>query len=81
MSVAPRSEAGEAALADLAEYLAHRGLKTTSELIANAANAPIDEILAASVELDADLILMGAYGHSRTRELVLGGMTQTCCAR
>ena len=24
----------------------------------------------------ADLLVMGAYGHSRFRELVLGGMTQ-----
>jgi len=27
--------------------------------------------------MEADLIVMGAYGHSRVRELVLGGVTRT----
>jgi nucleotide-binding universal stress UspA family protein len=28
-------------------------------------------------ELPADLLVVGAYGHSRLRELVLGGVTRT----
>jgi nucleotide-binding universal stress UspA family protein len=27
-------------------------------------------------ELDADLLVMGAYGHSRLREMILGGVTR-----
>jgi nucleotide-binding universal stress UspA family protein len=35
-----------------------------------------DSILAAVQKLGSDLLVMGAYGHSRVRELVLGGFTQ-----
>ena len=33
-------------------------------------------LLAKADEIDADLLVMGAYGHSRLRELVLGGVTR-----
>ena len=33
-------------------------------------------LLSQAADLDADLIVMGAYGHSRLRELVLGGATR-----
>lgn len=36
-----------------------------------------DVILRVSAEEEVDLIVMGAYGHSRLREWVLGGATQT----
>jgi nucleotide-binding universal stress UspA family protein len=35
-----------------------------------------DAILARSVDESADLLIMGGYGHSRMRELVLGGATR-----
>ena len=31
----------------------------------------------AAPDLDADLIVMGGYGHSRLKEWVLGGATRT----
>ena len=34
-------------------------------------------ILSRATDLASDLIVMGAYGHSRMRELILGGVTQT----
>ena len=30
-----------------------------------------------AADLGADMIVMGAYGHSRMTELILGGVTQT----
>ena len=36
-----------------------------------------DVLLNEAADLGADLIVMGAYGHSRFRELVLGGVTRT----
>lgn len=34
-------------------------------------------LLSRAADFDADLIVMGAYGHGRMRELVLGGVTRT----
>jgi Universal stress protein family len=34
-------------------------------------------LLSQAVDLGVDLLVMGAYGHSRVRELVLGGATRT----
>src|SRR5689334_2825791 len=36
-----------------------------------------DDILSRLSDLDADLLVMGAYGHSRMREMVFGGATRT----
>jgi len=33
-------------------------------------------LLSTATEAGANLIVMGAYGHTRTRELILGGMTR-----
>jgi nucleotide-binding universal stress UspA family protein len=34
-------------------------------------------LLSRASDLSADLLVMGAYGHSQMRELVLGGATRT----
>jgi nucleotide-binding universal stress UspA family protein len=34
-------------------------------------------ILSYAADIDADLLLMGAYGHSRLREEIFGGTTRT----
>ena len=36
-----------------------------------------DLLLSAAMDFGYDLLVMGAYGHSRLRELVLGGSTRT----
>ncbi|MEX0760592.1 MAG: universal stress protein, partial [Tistlia sp.] len=36
-----------------------------------------DTILSSASDLGSDLLVMGAYGHSRLRELVLGGVTRS----
>ena len=35
-----------------------------------------EEILSAIADLGVDLLVMGAYGHSRLREFVFGGTTR-----
>jgi nucleotide-binding universal stress UspA family protein len=39
-------------------------------------SAITDLILAEATSIGADLIVMGGYGHSRLRELMLGGATR-----
>ena len=61
---------------DLAKYLAMHGVEP--EL---ATFRPIDKevgrgLLAAAREFGADLLCMGAYSHSRLRQLILGGVTR-----
>jgi nucleotide-binding universal stress UspA family protein len=36
-----------------------------------------DVLLSRAADLGADLIVMGAYGHSRVREMMLGGATRS----
>jgi nucleotide-binding universal stress UspA family protein len=35
-----------------------------------------DVLLSYAADLSADLLVVGGYGHSRLRELVLGGVTR-----
>jgi nucleotide-binding universal stress UspA family protein len=35
------------------------------------------QILSRAADIAAGLIVMGAYGHARVREMVLGGVTRT----
>ena len=36
-----------------------------------------EALLSAATDVGADLLVMGAYGHSRMRETILGGVTRT----
>jgi nucleotide-binding universal stress UspA family protein len=61
---------------ELQTYLAAHGLTADQ-----ASFLPIDNIvgaglLAAANEFDCDLLVMGAYSHSRLRQLILGGVTR-----
>lgn len=63
--------------ADVALWLARHGVKVTVQREV-AADAKVGEtILSRAADLDADLIVMGIYGHSRLREFVLGGASRT----
>ncbi len=60
---------------DLREYLARHGIDATLQRFAPK-NDHGANILAAARESQSDLIVMGAWGHSRIAELVLGGATR-----
>ena len=67
---------GELPGADLALFLARHGVKATAaRQDANGVDIG-SQILSRAADNDADLIVMGAYGHSRMRELALGGATR-----
>jgi nucleotide-binding universal stress UspA family protein len=63
--------------ADVATWLARHGVKVTVQREA-AADVDIGNIiLSRAADHGVDLIVMGIYGHSRMRELVLGGASRT----
>ena len=61
--------------ADLCEHLARHGLKVESKVLRGGQGSAGDQLLSHAADVSANLIVMGAYGHSRLREMVLGGVT------
>lgn len=61
----------------LEQYLASHGVQATLHWYGDAAGNTGDRLLSLSADLGNDLLVMGCYGHSRARELVLGGATRT----
>jgi nucleotide-binding universal stress UspA family protein len=72
-----RDTHGEMPGSDIALYLARHGVNAEVRQSYADAIGVGDELLARASDMDSDLIVMGAYGHSRLREIVLGGVTQT----
>jgi len=72
-----RREHGEQPGADVALYLARHGVKVSVTRQSGANFEVGAQVLSRAADTGADLIVMGAYGHSRVRELVLGGVTRT----
>ena len=66
--------------ADAAAWLARHGVKVTVQRDVAADTDVGSVILSRAADHDVDLIVMGLYGHSRVRELVLGGASRTLLA-
>ncbi|MBS0520492.1 MAG: universal stress protein [Proteobacteria bacterium] len=63
--------------ADVATWLSRHGIKVTVQRDV-AADADVGNvILSRAADHGVDLVIMGVYGHSRLRELVLGGASRT----
>jgi nucleotide-binding universal stress UspA family protein len=60
----------------LAVHLSRHGIDATVERTVSDGIPVADVVLSRAADLSADLLVMGCYGHSRMRELVLGGMTR-----
>jgi nucleotide-binding universal stress UspA family protein len=61
---------------DVAAYLACHGVNVSARGWPAPARAVADELIRIAESESADLIVCGAYGHSRAREWVLGGVTR-----
>jgi nucleotide-binding universal stress UspA family protein len=71
-----RQSAGELPGAEMATVLARQGVKVVAEgLETNGLNAG-DALLRLANDRDAELLVMGAYAHSRLRQYIFGGATQ-----
>lgn len=69
----PREPAGGT---ELVRFLARHGVQATVRRPATAADIG-ERLLALAAECGAGLLVMGCYGHSRLRELLLGGVSRT----
>jgi nucleotide-binding universal stress UspA family protein len=63
--------------ADIALHLARHGVKAAVQSTMSGGIGVGDALISRLTDLGADLLVMGAYAHSRQRELVFGGVTRT----
>lgn len=75
--VRSRDAHGDVPGADIALHLARHGVNARVERTVSSGIDIGDVLLSRASDLGADLLVMGAYAHSRVRELVLGGATRT----
>lgn len=66
-----------ASVRTLAKHLERHKVNAVVETRMGDDIAPGEALLSSLSDLGADLLVMGAYGHSRLRETVLGGVTDT----
>jgi nucleotide-binding universal stress UspA family protein len=67
---------GEVPGADMALYLARHGVRV-DVVAANTDDDVGEALLQHAADSKLDLLVMGAYGHSRFREILLGGVTRS----
>jgi nucleotide-binding universal stress UspA family protein len=66
---------------ELAKHLARHGVDVILETVDAQGRSIGESLEAAAREHDSDLLVMGAYGHSRLREFMLGGATRSMIMR
>ena len=75
---APGVAAPAASAAQVAASLVRRGIAAKPETETTSGDISVEDLLLSRAnDLDADLLVMGAYGHSRMREFVLGGVSRS----
>jgi nucleotide-binding universal stress UspA family protein len=75
-SVEDRDSAPSKSLDDLANQLAWHGVAAETQVIRADGRSIAQLLHAAANDAQADLLIVGAYGHSRIHDLVFGGVTQ-----
>jgi nucleotide-binding universal stress UspA family protein len=72
---------GNSAIPESLEHLGRRlrwhGMCVETHSMASTARATTDEVARAAADLHADLLVVGAYGHLRLREVLFGGVTKS----
>ena len=61
---------------DLRNHLARHGVNVDVASPARSPKGVGETIMESALETEADLIVMGAYGHSRFKQIILGGVTR-----
>lgn len=60
----------------LSQFLARHGVRADVTVLARTLPSVVDVLHRHATDENADLVVMGAYGHSRFREAILGGATR-----
>lgn len=66
---------------DLAAHLARHGVRAEVRNLDSMGRTDAKALYDEALAVDADLIVLGAYGHSRAQELVFGGVTRELLTR
>ncbi len=62
---------------DASEYLSRHDVKTELHAETRGSRTVAEKLIAVAQALDASMLVMGAYGHSRAREYWFGGVTRS----
>jgi len=76
----PKNDGNEQPGAAVTRWLVRHGVKAIVQRDTAAESSVGGVILSRAADQDADLIVMGLYGHSRVREWVMGGASRTLLA-
>jgi len=68
---------GEEPGADIAAYLARHGVSVVVDALPSEGRGVAPMLQQHAIDVSADLVVMGAYGHSRLREFIFGGVTRS----
>ena len=66
----------DASSADIIRHLARYGISAETARTVMVSISASDVLLSYASDISADLLVVGGYGHSRLRELILGGVTR-----
>ena len=72
--------AAEVEAAGVAERLRRHGVQAEIHLAPQVCESAAEDLLAIAASRSADMLVLGAYGHSRLREWAFGGVTQDIMA-
>lgn len=73
----PPPDVEELPTAEIAAHLARHGLDVSAaRTVVSDGLSPADALLDYASDITADLLVVGGYGHSRTREMIMGGVTR-----
>ena len=75
-SIVERDESVVDAVKDLARQFAWNGVATETQIIPAKGRKIPDMLSAAAEECSADLVVMGAFGASRARQIIFGSCTE-----
>ena len=75
--IAVSRASGDEPGADVATLLARHGINVSVETLPSSGRLVTEVLQRHALDINADMIVMGASGHSKLRELILGGVTNS----